>query len=411
VHFSLSELTNARVESKDGTRVQLFNRSRPQFRGGPPVLRVRTAGLKTGTQTISPIFSGSVKSRRCRLPTEPNRRRRYYSDVSLHLSLNVARYLSAQNVSLFAERPLLCDVSDVALAGDRSIQEENDERSFGLDANVVMGSPATYRFALSKSPACHLIDLISTIREKITQNLQACIEGRNIRLEVGDEHSLTRVEWHVEFQTLDPRNEVTRLMPLLSRQCVKGNVYKKTLTGQIKIFGPSSQGLQIQLAEGKKVTTYAKTNLRLRMEIKYHRTGLSRVIGPRTRLSANELRRKLDLAGDRAQRDLSELMLGLTPDPPLTHKMPSRDHLVLLINEFSPNLLDSEEIMIQLRDRGRIAVERGSPLRAAVNALREQGVLRFVRYAVYGITDEFRPALNQLMSQDGAVFAIESRIR
>ena len=185
---------------------------------------------------------------------------------------------------------------------------------------------------------------------------------------------------------------------------------RRRLTGRVTRFGPHSHGVQVELARGIKQTTYAKTNRRVRFEMKYRRSCFPRLIGSRTRLSREALSTALQSLRRHALREFGRIFEEIDVETEMSPETPTSDDLLLCVGRFCERLEYSEEIIRSLRDNGNVVVENGSVLRPSIDNLREARVLRFLRHTVYTVTDEFEPALQELMSQSGAAFSHESRM-
>lgn len=399
---ALERLNELQVGTSNGHEVALFNRPRPRTARRPLTAKVRTERVRRGGVPVAPVFSGLLVAIRGRLPTHQYAGSRECVKIRLHLKLNVPRFISAQSVMSHRIRTRPRVAQPFVLAGVAAPMIENDEVAFGGDGNVIMGHEAIYRYAASKSAVEHLLDLIRSILEIITAWLHDRLHLRNNRVMCHPTFALAKAEWCAEFHTHDPRRHVTRFMPVLLRQGRVGNVYRRRLTGQIRTFGKHSHAVQIELANGIKQTTYAKTNRRVRFEMKYGRMCYRRLIGRRSRLTADQFTVALNALREHAERELprilSALASGIQPAP----QGLTRDDLILCIGHFTDHLAIAEEIHRSLRDTGRVVVQNGSILRPSLDVLRREGVLRYVRHSVYTVTEEFEAAVRELMAEPGA---------
>ena len=259
-----------------------------------------------------------------------------------------------------------------------------------------------YRYAASKTAVDHLHDLIRSILETITAWLRNCLHIGNNRVLCYPTFALAKAEWYAEFRTHDPRRHVTRFIPILLRQGRVGNVYRRRLTGQIRTFGKHSHAMQIELANGVRQTTYAKTNRRIRFEIKYGRTCYRRLVGHRSRLTVQQFTAALNALREHAERELPRILSALATGVQPAPQGLTREDLILCIGHLADPLPIAEEIYCSLRDTGRVVVQNGSELRLSLDVLRREGVLRYVRHSVYTFTEEFEAALRELMAERGA---------
>lgn len=399
---ALERLNELPVGTSDGHEVALFNRPRPRTARRPLTAKVRTERVRRNGVPIAPVFSGLLVAIRGRLPTHQYAGSRECVKIRLHLKLNVPRFISAQRAMSHRAGTQPRAAQPFALAGVAAPMIENDEVAFGDDGNVIIGHEAIYRYAASKPAVDHLFDLIQTILETITSWLRDRLYNGNNRVICHPTFALAKAEWYAEFRTHDPRRHVTRFMPILLREGRVGNVYRRRLTGQIRTFGMHSLSMQIEIANGIKQTTYAKTNRRVRFEMKYGRTCFRRLIGRRSGLTADQFAAALNALREHAERELpcilSALATGIQPAP----QGLTREDLILCIGHFTDHLAIAEEIHRSLRDTGRVVVENGSILRPSINVLRREGVLRYVRRSVYTVTEEFEAAVRELMAEPGA---------
>ncbi len=408
---ALEALPNLRVFTKESAAVQLFNRPHRRYALSPLIAKIRSAGTQIGGTSVSPVFAGRLVARNGRLPTHLYAGSQKCVNISLDLKLNVPRFITAQDICspsirgtgdkryirrIRAARPF-------TLASPQNILVECDEVAFGRDGNVLMGSDLLYRYAYSKSSVQHCIELINTILDNIVSWLRNQLDTRSNRVLCSTSFSLGQVEWHAEFRVFDPRRQIRHLTPMLLRQGRSANIFRRRLTGQVRMFGPHSHAVQIALAEGIKQVTYAKTSRRIRFGMKYKRACFPRLIGKRAGLGSDQLANALQTLQRHASRELQNVFDALNPRMEPLQAAPRRDDLVGCIAYFSENLHFSEEITRSLRDTGRVVVENGSALRPSIDVLRQVGVLKFTRHSVYTVTDEFEAALYELMAQPIAV--------
>lgn len=405
----LERLNELQVMTAEGHSIALFNKPRPRNARRPLTAKIQSERVKVNGQRTVPVFSGLLVATRGRLPTYQYAESRECVSIKIRLKLNLPRFISAQNIRLHRFGMQQRAAKPVSLAIISAPMIEGDEDAFGSDGNVIMGDEAIYRYALHRTAAELLQDLISSILELIVHWMRHRLKNRSNRVVCNPSYELTKVEWYAEFYAHDPRRQVARFIPILSRQGRVGNVYRRRLTGQIRMFGKHSYAMQIELANGVKQTTYSKTNRRVRFEMKYGRQCFRRLVGRRSQLREGQLSDALLTLREHAARHLSTIFAALTVGVRPATQGPTRDDLVLCIGHFTGHLGFAEEIHRSLRDTGRVVVENGSMLRPSRDALRRVGVLRYVRHSVYTTTDEFEAALRTLMAEPGA--AMEAEIR
>lgn len=405
----LGRLNRLQVCTSDGGRVQLFNRPHCRAPSRPLTANIRTETKTHRGQKVAPVISGRLVASIGRLPTHRYEGSEECVNIKLELKLNVPRFIAAQSFRPpFSPSPPTA-VQPFALAGRRQATVENEEVAFGTDGNILMGSQATYRYAAAHSSVVHLNDLISSILDTITGWLNDCIESRNNQVTCHPVFTLSKAEWYAEFWVRNPRGMVARFVPVLSRQCRVGNIFRRRLTGQVRTFGPHSEAMQIELAAGVKQTTYSKTSRRIRFELKYGRSCFRRLIGRRTRLTLEQLSSALDRLRGHAAGQLRRIFSALTSDTQPKREGMTRDELVLYIGSLSDDRWYAEEILHSLRNTGRVVSENGSILRSSITNLVKARVLRFVRHGVYTVTEDFEGALHELMTEPGA--AMEPRLK
>jgi hypothetical protein len=399
---SLRRLDELKVTASDREPIALFNKPHRTLQGNRLEATIAKGGEAAQGRTFLPVLSGKIVAVFSKDPTAIYLESRDITEVSLRLKLNLPRFLSAQSFvrvsrtqKIFARRPF-------ALARCDGHQVEDDEVAFGRDYNIVMGDSRVYEYALLKSPTAHLQDLIAAIAETVSGWIEDCIDPAYNRLQKTLTYSLSSIEWYAEFSAHDPRRTVARLGPVLTRQGKKANVVRRRLTGQVKQFGPHSHGMQIELAVGKKMTTYSKTSRRVRFEEKFRRNSLYRIFGRRTCLSSDEFYKALEKTRLKAVKDLTSIFAALNRQVEEFSDEKTRDDLCLTIGAFTESLGCAEEIQRSLRQSGRVTAENGSILRPSIDRLIEVGVLHYVRHAVYTVTDEYEMALRDMMNQPGA---------
>lgn len=408
--IALEKLNEILVPVSGGGSVKLFNKPRRTRASRPLIAAIVAEEKNVNGNQVSPLMGGRLVAREGTMLLGDMAVLTECVHISLQLQLNIPRFISAQTLRPRgrAKRPTVS--LPFALASAREIASDEEEVAFGSDANVIMGSPALYAYALSKTSSDHFFNLVDAVSETIVNWLRGCPDLQRHQIVYRPTYTLSRAEWYVEFETKDPRRQISRLMPLLSRQGKAGNVFRRRLTGQVKTFGKYSHAMQIELSKGIKQTTYSKTNRRIRFETKYRRSCFHRLFGKRTGLSRQKVGEALEVLRVHARRQLVRIFETLSAGIEPSNEGLARDDLVGCIYHFCDHLAYAEEICRSLRDTGRVTVENGSVLRATIKTLREEQVLRFVRHSVYTVTDEFEAALRDLMAQPGAAMARQARI-
>lgn len=396
---AMSSLHEMEVSTVDGRTVPLFNRPKRRRAGHPLKVGIRSAA--SGSDRIAPILSGRLVAVETTSWSNDHIGLRPCVKVKVYAHFNVARFLAAQRYRRFRTAPHVRPRMPFALAGSRHPQVYGDEVAFGGDGNVLMGSPALYAYAASKSSILHLIDLLTGFLSGVEQWVRERVSGSEVEIVSHPRFALKRVEYHIETHCLNPRARIREFFPSLLRQGQIGNVYKRMLTGQVRQFGPYSLGVQIQLLEGVKLTTYAKTNRRIRFEVKYSGLGISGRVGRRTDLMmaqlSDVLRDVRHHAWDQLQRILLEVVQSAMP----LQEVYSPYDLCREIGVAADTSEVAEELFQSLCHTGRIVVPQNSILRSAVNNLTKSGVLRFTSYALYSVSDEYEFALRTLMKEHG----------
>lgn len=388
----------------------MFNNARRRSGNRPLTAKVRSAKDMVRGQQTAPVFSGQ-------LVAKPRRSNKFITgfdecvDIVLNLTLNVPRFIAAQAIEGTGDFTPISAVQPFRLAGSREALTSEIETAFGGDSNVLMGDERIFRYAFRGGALTHLYRLIDTILETIRNFLVHRIESRNSEISCAPIYTLKKAEWYAEYSTEDPRRQVNRLMPFLSRQSKAGNVFKRRLTGQVRSFGPNSIGFQIQLSEGIKQTTYSKTNRRIRFELKYSRTCFNRLFGRRSGLQRTQLTNALVALKNHAERELGRIFDALNPVRTNEVDEPQRDDLCMLVGLLSADSHVAEEILRSLRDTGRVTVPNGSELGRTVRNLKDAGILCFVRRSVYTTSGSFERALQELMAQPGAAMSREMRAK
>lgn len=408
---AIERLRELRVPVAGGGTTRLFNEPHKRYSTSPLVAQVNQSGSRVRGALVTPVFSGRLIAKEGRLLAHQHNGSQECVNITLVLNLNVPRFLASQSYSTGTVRsrplPRFSSNRTMSLAGHRGFKSDKYEVAFGKDGNVLLGPDQLYNYASSKCSVRHFFDLLNSVLGSITRWLQNCDHLRNNKVVSSPRLFLSRVEWHAEFATNDPRRELNRLAPTLLRQGQSGNIFRRRLSGQVRMFGPYSQAVQITLSKGIKMTAYAKASRRIRFEMKYWRGGLQGVIGRRTRPTPRDLAEKLHKLRQHARSALQvifdELFRARRPES----DGPSRDDLVARVARLSDSYCDSEEVVRSLRDSGRVIVENGAPMRRTINNLRSHGILRFIRHSVYTVTDEYEFALQQLMAQPGAAFEQE----
>jgi len=365
----LGRLHELQVPVTGGRRTRLFNRPHRRFVRHPLTAKIRTSASDDSGSETPPVFGGRLVAREGRLPTHQYAGSQECVNISLELKLNVPRFIASQTFRRSPSARRQTAVRPFALGGSRGIVVEGDEVSFGCDGNVLMGGRELYSYAASKSPVSHLNDLLGAIVSEITVWLEERLDLNVNMVRSSPSFTLAGAEWYSEFRANDPRRQVTSMMPVLSRRGRLGNIFRRRLTGQVRTFGPHSYAMQIELANGIKQTTYSKTNRRIRFEVKFYRRYLSRIIGRRYRLSAQQLSEALHKLRQRTRRELHRLFDALSAGLEPANEGWSLEALLYQLAQRCQNSYCYEEIARSLRDTGRVVVENRSFLRPSIDAL------------------------------------------
>lgn len=413
---AFASLARMSVRDRDGRAIRLFNpcrRSGSQTREGnrrPARIAVRKEVSVVEGIKIVPMFTGRLQTQRGRYPpANESHGSREYTDVTIYLEFNFARFLSGQSYFRRSDGTVQMSWPE-AFAIEKSTPRHEGEVAFGNEGNLVIGADEIYEHALNFAPVRQFIRALDSLMGAIVEELRSYSLSRDIAIEYEPSYGIRRAEWYAEYSAHDPRRELNRIMPILSRVGVSGNVFRKQLTAKVFRFDPHSHAFQTQLKAGVRQTTYSKSNRRLRFEVKYSQKGVSSVFGRRSGLSDAGLRRALIELRDDASRELERVFgeINRVFDA-IGNCRYNRDDLVLWIATFAESPSDADEIVFSLRDVGRVAVEPGSPLRGSIDRLARRHILRPVRRSVYSVTDNFQCALRQLMSQEDAALAEQAR--
>ncbi|TSA41071.1 MAG: hypothetical protein D4R57_01065 [Verrucomicrobiales bacterium] len=392
---------------------RIFTRQRngrPPFREQPIRKRV------TRNQPLPvPLFSGMLKIRN---PFPPDST----WTLDAQLSLNPTRFIRHQQFPrpisrLLQERPRFAHVFYDA----QSLHNVDEEFEFALiDADNWL--PDNRLWSLFASPRFwqrHLHSYLTGTVAEVRDDLHRAAEHAHVRIERSAEapFSLLYVENYWEFYSDDPIGTVLALHPLLtSYAAAPVNGWDLPIKKVESDGHENSRRLLLQTQVGETLKIYAKTNRRVRFEVKHTLNGIRPFRIPTGGHTFATIEGLLLFVGSLASIS-AERVNAVLRHFRLQSSAPDGQHTVLkLIGEVQSAVQDPEKAFALLQiltSNGSLVVGPGNQLggifRAELARLVRQGVLRSSNRR-YSVTPSYRQALKN-MQESGIGFLLGTRFR
>lgn len=371
-----------------------------------PQMKIAAGGRGRGE--ARPLFGGYVNSSVHRRHG-PNMELR----LSTYLDLNPTRYIAYQDMRGFVsgQHPSTWNLGSPRLmyrrratptVGTETVLDGND--------NVILSSRRD-AFAQADAWPIHLRRFWDGVRNLIDATLVADVEEPGRTRRVSDAINLRSVETYFEFRAESPQVLVQELGPIIEPLAAEGRT-RDYPHGSIEGWPEvNSRVVRLRLRAGVWLKIYAKTNERVRFEIRHDLTEDARVLhggapqrarvserGAHTHADPEMLYGWLASTGSAAAQELTDVFAYIARRRTRPAQSRTVFQLLRTIADAAENDRVADALMEILIVNGCVRTPRPSLVNQAVRRLEERGVLvrsrRYTRQLV--LASEYEHARSQL---------------
>jgi hypothetical protein len=324
--------------------------------------------------------------------------------LGLDAHLNINHFLMAQNVRWTSRLDRQRLISPLATAIEGAPASSGTEYCLTDDMNLLIGPDPLYRYALSKPAEDHFMDTLHLIETFITSELLETADSYGVSVGHAPYYSLRKIEFVWEFAHPNPIRFVEGLDVPMRALGPESRRHRALVRGESLRVKQDSLSISAELSAGCDLVVYAKTNERIRFEVRFDRDA----IGATLRKGRGDAKRKT-----RNHEDLRQMLATLREAA--TERMqtalaildrqqvsPASDVTALrLCAEVGRILQDdalAHAVLETLRMRRSLASPLNSTMRGAADRLIAANVLRrsAPRSPVFIPTDRYVRAVEEL---------------
>ena len=324
--------------------------------------------------------------------------------LGLDANININRFLMAQDVRWRQRNGRQRLRSPLATAINGSPAASGTEYCLTDDDNLIIGPDPVFRYALSKPAEEHFIDCIRLIGTFLTTELQDTANSFDVSVDYAPYYSLRKIEFVWEFAHPNPVRFVEGLDVPMRALGPQSRRHRALVRGESLRVKQDSLSISAELSAGCDLIVYAKTNERIRFEVRLDRDAIATMLrrgqgdASRTARNHDDLRQMIttlrEAATERMQTALAILDRQRVP--------PASDVTALrLCAEVGHILQDNalaHTVLEVLRMRRSLASPLHSAMRGAADQLMAADVLRrsAPRSPVFVPTDRYVRAVEEL---------------
>ena len=346
--------------------------------------------------------------------------------LGLDAHLNINHFLMAQTVWRRSrlDRPRL--ETPLATASDGAPAAYGTEFCLTHDTNLIIGPDRLYRYALSRSAEDHFMDCVRLIEAFMTTEMRDTAGSYDVSVDHAPYYSLRKIEFVWEFAHPNPIRFVESLDVPMRALGPQSRRHRALVRGESQNVIQDSLSISAELSAGCGLIVYAKTNERVRFEVRLDRDAIAAMLrrgradanrtarnrddlraaslrtgqtdASRTTRNHDNLRRMIailrEAATERMQSALA--LLDLQRVPPASEVTALR--LCAEVGRILRNDGLAHTVLEALRMRGSLASAHQSPMKAAAERLAAANVLRrsAPRSQVFVPTDRYVRAVGEL---------------
>lgn len=398
----LDAIPEIEVMTAEGELIQAFNRTKRSPDGRYASISVKTGSPGNVAYQKTPVFSGQIVQvfGRNRVPTSmPGE----YLRLGFDGYLNLNRFISAQAVRPKTRLDCPRLVTPLATTITGRFAQYEDEYCLTNATNVVIGPDLLYRYILSKSAEEHFREYLGLIEGFLTYQLQSIASRFGVTVRHLPYYSLRMIEFCYEFYDPNPIRRVESLDVPMRALGPRSRRHMALVRGERLFVYQDSIAVGVELSAGCDLVIYAKTNRRMRFEIRFDSNAIDSQLSTvpmrtgRTTRTHSQVRSMVahlrSAAEDRLGNAFEMLYRQLTPRAGVTVvQLCSRIGRILQDDSLADTLINV------LRMRGSLASAQGSPLKAAAESLVNAGILQRAapRSEVFVPTDPYMQAVQKL---------------
>lgn len=324
--------------------------------------------------------------------------------LGLDAHMNINHFLMAQIVKRRSrlDRPRL--ETPLATALDGAPIAYGTEYCLTDDMNLVLGPERLYRYVLSKPAEDHFMDCLRLIENFMTTELQQTADSYGVSVGHAPYYGLRKIEFVWEFAHPNPIRFVEGLDVPMRALGPQSRRHRALVRGESLRVKQDSLSISAELSAGCDLIVYAKTNERIRFEVRLDRDAIAAMLrrghddASRTARGHDDLRQMIatlrEAATERMQTALA--MLDRQRMPPASDVTALR-----LCAEVGHILQDdalAHTVLETLRMRRSLASPLHSTMRYAADRLIVAKILRRSgkRSPVFVPTDRYVRAVEEL---------------
>ena len=324
--------------------------------------------------------------------------------LGLDAHMNINHFLMAQIVKRRSrlDRPRL--ETPLVTALDGAPIAYGTEYCLTDDMNLVLGPERLYRYVLSKPAEDHFMDCLRLIENFMTTELQETAGSYGVSVDHAPYYGLRKIEFVWEFAHSNPVRFVEGLDVPMRALGPQSRRHRALVRGESLRVKQDSLSISAELSAGCDLIVYAKTNERVRFEVRLDRDAIAAMLrrgqddASRTARGHDYLRQMIatlrEGATERFQTALAMLDRQRVP--------PASDVTALRLCAEVGHILQDDAlahtVLETLRMRRSLASPLHSTMRGAADRLMAANVLRrsAARSQVFVPTDRYLRAVEEL---------------
>lgn len=367
---------------------------------------------------VRPIFGGKLCNAKG-AGRVPRQTRGEHIRLGLDTHLNVNHFLNAQGVRCFTrlDRPRL--VEPLATALDGTPAAYGTEYCLTDDVNVLVGPKRLYRYVLSKTAEEHFMDCFRLTETFISADLQDTANSYGVSIGHSPYYSLRKIEFVWEFSHPNPIRFVEGLDVPMRALGTQSRRHRALVRGECLHVRRDSIAVGAELSAGCVLVAYAKTNERVRFEVRLDRDAIAAMLRrgkddpSRTARTHDDLQQMVATLRDAATQRMEGALAALDRQliPPASHVT-----AIQLCAEVGRILQDdalARTVLETLSMRGSLASAQETAMRGAADQLIAANLLRrsAPRSPVFVPTERYVRAVQELrdMGAKGQALALAPR--
>ncbi|SIT82454.1 hypothetical protein SAMN05421665_1464 [Yoonia rosea] len=395
---ALTNLREAETYTANGECVQLFNNHIIEAIWNVRGLKFNSNPNRDNLAQNAPLLSGKVDLAMWQyrpVSRQPGEQAR----IVFETQLNLTRFIQAQRLKRITrlDRPKLASEYILAISPEESWYET--ETPLRPATNLIIGPNKKYAFALSQSMTQQLEHYLTVACDTLSNVMLEAFDGSRATATHIPYLSLKEIEFYWEFDSDAPIDWVLSMREILAQQSESfGEDMYQTTHPSLQTQN-QSPCFTLRMTQFIRIKVYAKTNRRVRFEVKLKENAINNTAGRRTHDSIDGVLSMIAPLAQEAAKRLRPVLQSIAAEPQPRGSFTAVElmHQILRASD-DPHV--SETIIASLVTFGRIAPYNNDPIRHAIKKLKELKVPilrpRIPRSRICVVTDEYRDALASL---------------